>query len=37
MSSTTYKNTIPNCPDVEYLDGGTLSFTLAGPIENADG
>lgn len=27
----------PNLPDVEYLDGGTLSFTLAGPIENADG
>ncbi len=27
----------PDLPDVEYLDGGTLSFTLAGPIENADG
>ncbi len=25
----------PDVPDVEYLDGGTLSFTLAGPIENA--
>jgi hydrogenase maturation protease len=23
-------------PDTEYLDGGTLSFTLAGPIEDAD-
>lgn len=22
--------------DVEYLDGGTLSFTLAGPIQDAD-
>jgi hydrogenase maturation protease len=22
---------------VEYLDGGTLSFTLAGPIQDADG
>ena len=22
--------------DIEYLDGGTLSFTLAGPIEAAD-
>jgi len=22
--------------DVEFLDGGTLSFTLAGPIEDAD-
>ena len=27
----------PDEPDVEYLDGGTLSFTLAGPIEDADG
>lgn len=27
----------PDEPDVEYLDGGTLSFTLAGPIESADG
>lgn len=27
----------PDVPDVEYLDGGTLSFTLAGPIEDADG
>ncbi|MCG6871941.1 MAG: HyaD/HybD family hydrogenase maturation endopeptidase [Gammaproteobacteria bacterium] len=26
----------PDLPDVEYLDGGTLSFTLAGPIEDAD-
>ncbi|MBI5462728.1 MAG: HyaD/HybD family hydrogenase maturation endopeptidase [Gammaproteobacteria bacterium] len=24
-------------PDVEYLDGGTLSFALAGPIEDVDG
>ena len=23
-------------PDVELLDGGTLSFTLAGPIQDAD-
>lgn len=23
-------------PEVEFLDGGTLSFTLAGPIEDAD-
>ncbi|WP_455200579.1 HyaD/HybD family hydrogenase maturation endopeptidase [Kaarinaea lacus] len=23
-------------PDTHYLDGGTLSFTLAGPIEDAD-
>jgi hydrogenase maturation protease len=23
-------------PGTEYLDGGTLSFTLAGPIEDAD-
>ena len=27
----------PDLADVEFLDGGTLSFTLAGPIENADG
>ncbi|MBI5041852.1 MAG: hydrogenase maturation protease [Gammaproteobacteria bacterium] len=27
----------PDLPDVEYLDGGTLSFTLAGPIEDVDG
>lgn len=27
----------PDEPQVEYLDGGTLSFTLAGPIESADG
>lgn len=27
----------PDEPDVEYLDGGTLSFSLAGPIESADG
>ena len=26
----------PTLPGVTYLDGGTLSFTLAGPIENAD-
>ncbi|MHB8455087.1 MAG: hydrogenase maturation protease [Acidiferrobacterales bacterium] len=25
-----------DCADVESLDGGTLSFTLAGPIEQAD-
>lgn len=23
-------------PDIHYLDGGTLSFTLAGPIEDAE-
>ena len=28
----------PNCPreNVEYMDGGTLSFTLAVPIQSAD-
>ncbi|MGB0723626.1 MAG: HyaD/HybD family hydrogenase maturation endopeptidase [Gammaproteobacteria bacterium] len=26
----------PDLPGVEFLDGGTLSFTLAGPIEEAD-
>jgi hydrogenase maturation protease len=26
----------PELPDVDYLDGGTLSFTLAGWIEEAD-
>lgn len=26
----------PNLRGVEYVDGGTLSFTLAGPIEDAD-
>lgn len=26
----------PDFQDVELLDGGTLSFTLAGPIEEAD-
>ncbi|MEW5786299.1 MAG: HyaD/HybD family hydrogenase maturation endopeptidase [Pseudomonadota bacterium] len=26
----------PPLDNVEYLDGGTLSFTLAGPIEEAD-
>jgi hydrogenase maturation protease len=26
----------PMLPDVDYLDGGTLSFTLAGAIEDAD-
>jgi len=25
----------PSLPDVSYLDGGTLSYTLAGPIEDA--
>ena len=29
-------NHYPALPGVEYLDGGTLSFTLAGPIEDAD-
>lgn len=27
--------TYPSLPDVEFLDGGTLSFTLAGAIEDA--
>lgn len=27
---------LPPTEDVEILDGGTLSFTLAGPIEDAD-
>ena len=27
----------PNLPDVEFLDGGTLSFTLAESIARADG
>ncbi|MFZ3040870.1 MAG: hydrogenase maturation protease [Thiobacillus sp.] len=27
---------LANWPDVALLDGGTLSFTLAGPIEDAD-
>ena len=27
---------LADCPDVRLLDGGTLSFTLAGPIEEAD-
>ena len=27
---------LPPSEDVEILDGGTLSFTLAGPIEDAD-
>jgi hydrogenase maturation protease len=27
---------LPNFPDITLLDGGTLSFTLAGPIEEAD-
>ena len=26
----------PDLPDTRFLDGGTLSFTLAGPIEDAD-
>jgi len=30
------KQHYPNLPDVTYLDGGTLSFTLAGPIADAD-
>ncbi|MGO9443460.1 MAG: HyaD/HybD family hydrogenase maturation endopeptidase [Thiobacillaceae bacterium] len=30
------QNILPNCDDIEILDGGTLSFTLAGPIVNAD-
>ncbi|WP_455365460.1 HyaD/HybD family hydrogenase maturation endopeptidase [Kaarinaea lacus] len=29
-------DTHPDLPDTLYLDGGTLSFTLAGPIEDAD-
>ncbi len=27
---------LEDCADVTLLDGGTLSFTLAGPIEDAD-
>jgi hydrogenase maturation protease len=27
---------LANWPDITLLDGGTLSFTLAGPIEEAD-
>ncbi len=27
---------LPDDPDITLLDGGTLSFTLAGPIEEAD-
>ena len=27
---------LPAAEDIEILDGGTLSFTLAGPIEDAD-
>lgn len=27
----------PHLPDVDYMDGGTLSFTLAEPIAAADG
>ena len=30
------QNAFPDQPDVEYLDGGTLSFTLSEPIETAD-
>lgn len=26
----------PTSDNIEYIDGGTLSFTLAGPIESAD-
>jgi hydrogenase maturation protease len=26
----------PDLPDTRYLDGGTLSFTLAGPIEDSE-
>lgn len=26
----------PDIPGVEYMDGGTLSFSLAGPIEDCD-
>lgn len=25
-----------DCTDIDFLDGGTLSFTLAGPIEDTD-
>ncbi|KPJ95365.1 MAG: peptidase M52 [Gammaproteobacteria bacterium SG8_15] len=28
--------TYPDLPDTRYLDGGTLSFTLAAPVEDAD-
>ena len=27
---------LADCADIDFLDGGTLSFTLAGPIEDAD-
>ena len=30
------KDHYANLPDTEYLDGGTLSFTLAAPVERAD-
>ena len=30
------KDHYANLPDTEYLDGGTLSFTLAIPVEQAD-
>jgi hydrogenase maturation protease len=30
------ESTLAHLPDVTLLDGGTLSFTLAGPIEEAD-
>lgn len=30
------QETFPSRPDVEFLDGGTLSFTLSEPIESAD-
>lgn len=32
----TLQQQYPELTDVEFLDGGTLSFTLAGPIEEAD-
>ena len=30
------KDHYANLPDIEFLDGGTLSFTLAAPVEQAD-
>ena len=30
------KDHFPDLPNTQFLDGGTLSFTLAGPIEDAD-
>ena len=33
---TRLQHRYPSLPDVRYLDGGTLSFTLAGPLQDAD-